>query len=459
MVKKNLRKAKVPKGTRDFGPPDVYIRKYLFDKMISYFEKYGGLPIDTPVIECMETVTNIYGEEFDKQVYKLEKSNQNEENDKEDLLLRYDLTVPGTRYMANNGIVSFKRYQFGKVYRRDTPNIKNGRYREFYQCDFDIIGSDNGQMIQETEILQLIDEILSDVLGDDTYTIKLNSKGILFKILESFNIDKEKYSTVSSTIDKLDKQSINELEAELVEKGINETTANTLMDLLDVIIKLKDSITPIQLLNWLVEQKIISSDDNEYNNLATLFEYLNSLNILNKIDFDPSLARGLDYYTGIIYEVVYKDKSVMSSTIVAGGRYDEMYGKLGNKNDVPMIGVSFGIERIVTILEKQNKDAIINVPTPQVFVATVSKNMIMERTILCLELRRAGLRTDMLYSSNPKMGNQFNYVFENKIPFMVIIGDNEIKKNVIKIKNIDKHEEFEIGRQDGINYLIKELNK
>jgi histidyl-tRNA synthetase len=149
----------------------------------------------------------------------------------------------------------------------------------------------------------------------------------------------------------------------------------------------------------------------------------------------------------------------MSSTIVAGGRYDEMYGKLGNKNDVPMIGVSFGIERIVTILEKQNKDAIINVPTPQVFVATVSKNMIMERTILCLELRRAGLRTDMLYSSNPKMGNQFNYVFENKIPFMVIIGDNEIKKNVIKIKNIDKHEEFEIGRQDGINYLIKELNK
>ena len=454
MGKRQYKTTKNPRGTRDFNSYDVQIREEIFSTLKDIFRKYGGQPIDTPVIECLDTVKNIYGEEFNKLVYKLEDDKLEDKNDginkKEELLLRYDLTVPFARFVANNGLKSFKRYQLGKVYRKDKPNIKNGRFREFYQCDFDIIGEQTGQMIQEAEILNLLVDVLDSILDKNSYKIKLNSRKILFSICKKCGV--YNFNNVCNTIDKLDKldkEHYSEfINKELLEKGEN---INTINNIINFILNTTNNYNSYEMLKILINNDYIDKDiSNEFN---ILFKYLEGCNIMDNIIFDPTIARGLDYYTGLIYEVVYDNEDIISTTIAAGGRYDNLIGKLTKKN-VPAIGVSFGIERIVTILEKTNKLKLED-DNPKVYVATIGKNMICERIKLCQELRRFGIYSDMSYANNPKMPRQLHYVFDNKIPFMIVLGEDELKNGIVTLKDIEKNEQSIMKKKDAIQILLK----
>jgi histidyl-tRNA synthetase len=450
---KRIKKTGNPRGTRDFGPEDVVLRENMIGKIKSLFELYGGLPIDTPVMECMRTVTGLYGEEFDKLVYELD------DQGGEKLILRYDLTVPFARYIANNGLQQFKRYQIGKVYRRDQPQIFRGRYREFYQCDFDIVGGvqyGDMSMLQEIEIIKLLYDILNELINKDTYQIKINHRLIIQNIFTKLGIPSEKINTVTSAVDRMDKVSREVFFKELIEKGISEETATNLLKVLDGLQKLnkQDCYNVLDYLNkeGFVEGELLNS-------MELFFKTLDEFGILKCVEFDPIIARGMDYYTGLIYEATYNDKEIMSSSIAAGGRYDNMLGKLSSKKNIPAIGLSIGLERIITILE--NTQVSVQLPKPVVFVASVGKNMAIHRLKLVLELRERGINADMVYNSNPKMRAQFDKVFEEdniKIPYMLVIGENEINKNTVKLKIMESHEEYEKSRKDALDFLCSITN-
>lgn len=421
----------VPRGTRDFNPSDVYLRKELFERIKNVLICYGGVPIETPVIENMETVKNLYGEEFQKLVYTL---------DDDKLLLRYDLTVPLARYIANNGIINGKFYRVGKVYRKDVPRISKGRYCEFYQYDFDIIGPHIGLMIQEAEILTLTNKIMNNLLGSGNFTILINDRRILKHTLVTCGLDPELFKCVCSTLDKMSKISTDEMTEELAIKGVSGDVIMKILEFVELFQEVRPTIETLQLLtdNGFIQDEVKEE-------LTKLISYINF-----QVQFTPTLARGLDYYTGLIYEVVYNDKNIMESSIAAGGRYDEMLGKLSNKVAIPAIGISFGIERICTILEKVDGNIS---PSIKVYIATIGKDMVKHRIDLCLELRDLSVPTEMSYSRKPKMRRQLDYVFKHNIPYMIVIGSTEVENGTVQMKNIKKKTQAEMSRKDAIKFL------
>lgn len=453
----NQSKCKNARGTRDFGPSDIFIRQKIINILTKHFELYGGVQLDTPVIECYDTIKNLYGDEFNKQVYKLDDDNH------EKTILRYDLTVPLARYVASNGLVNFKRYQIGKVYRKDDPQISKGRYCEFFQGDFDIVGHDYETMTQDTEILCLINDVLNELLNND-YEIKINNRKLLFDVLTNCNVEYHYFNSICSSLDKLDKTDWTDIKNELLTiKLINVDIVNKISDFVNIVMlfKKENAFDPINFNNKLLieiyNKKLIT--DNTFQEIKKLFDniqYVSKINNLNnKIIFEPLLARGLDYYTGSIFEVVYKDLNIMPSTIVAGGRYDNIIGKLGNQGQIPSIGVSFGIERIVTIIQTKNESENFKFKNsiPKVFIATVGKNMEIHKLGLINEFRKNNINVDFFYNKNPKMRQQFEHVFNKNIPYMVIIGENEITNNTVKVKNIKSHTEEEINKNELFNYL------
>ena len=426
-----------PQGTRDFNPHDTRIRKYIIDKITTIFKRYGGEQIDTPVIERLEIVKNIYGEEFDKLVYELD-----DQGDK--LFLRYDLTVPCVRFIANNGLKLFKRYQVGKVYRRDHPQIAKGRYREFYQADFDIIGEDYGQMVQEIEMISLLDNIMKELIND-SYTIKINHRQILFNMIIANGFEEKDINTVCSSIDKMDKLTKEEIMNELVnDKGFTEDSVSSLLQMISDCNNTKNH-TIVDKLNNLKQNKII--DSILYDSLYILFTNIDN----SRIIFDISLARGLDYYTGIVYEVCC-NKRLIASSIAAGGRYDSLIEKMSNKGKIPAIGLSIGIERLVIVIKKlkmyQDKPDV-----PSVFVASVGDDLTVHRIKLCLRLRNAGIHTETVYLKKPKMRSQFKHVFNNNIPYMLVIGEDEIKNNKVRVKIISENKQYDVSNNDIVEHI------
>ena len=445
--------AKPAKGTRDLFPENVYMRKEIYNKIIPIYEKYGGIPIQTPVLERMDIVHGLYGEEFDKSVFTLDDGiDDNGENKSEKLLLRYDLTVPFARFLADNGIIVYRRYQIGPVYRKDNVNVNRGRFREFSQADFDIIGNDNGQMTQEVEILNLLVECLESIISRDTFTIQLNSRVILSDFLSTISIPDNLILPICSTLDKLDKLSDLDWEnciiGELNQKGVPVESISEIILFIRTFKECND--TNKDKLNELLKRNYIKQDT--YEKMIILFNYLDTTGISNYVKFMPTLSRGLDYYTGLIYEVTYNDKNIFESSIAAGGRYNNLVGKLSNIKNISAIGVSLGIDRLITILEKRENK--INLPIPKVYVASVGDNMLGERLKLLCELRKNGIYADMSQSINPKMKNQLNQVFDMKIPYMLVIGENEINKNTVMFKNINTKKQKELDRNDAIKLLI-----
>nr|XP_021387585.1 histidine--tRNA ligase, cytoplasmic [Lonchura striata domestica] len=354
---------KTPKGTRDFGPKEMAIRERAFKAIISCFKRHGAEVIDTPVFELKETLTGKYGEDS-KLIYDLK------DQGGELLSLRYDLTVPFARYLAMNKITNIKRYHIAKVYRRDNPAMTRGRYREFYQCDFDIAGQFD-PMIPDAECLKIVHEILSDLqLGD--FVIKVNDRRILDGMFAVCGVPDSKFRTICSSVDKLDKVPWEEVRSEMVaEKGLSPEAA----DCIGEYVQLHD--------DGLVGM------------------------------FDPK----------------------------------------GRK--VPCVGVSIGIERIFSILEQrlEASEEKIRTTETQVLVASAQKKLLEERLKLISELWDAGIKAEMLYKKNPKLLNQLQYCEETGIPLVAIVGEQELKDGVVKLRIVATREEVNVRRES----LVEEI--
>lgn len=337
------RKPKVPKGTRDYLPEQMAIRDEAFTIIRRVFKRHGAVEIDTPVFELKETLTGKYGEDS-KLIYDL--ADQGGER----LALRYDLTVPFARFLAVNAVGNIKRFHIGKVYRRDQPALSRGRYREFYQCDFDIAGV-YGRMVPDSECLAVACEIL-DALPIGDFGIKLNHRRLLDAILDICGVPAEKFRTICSAVDKLDKEPWEEVRREMVEdKGLSGDVADRIGEF--VVLKGK----PWDMYNSLMTEKKFGDHKGALDameDMKILFEYLDAMDKLKFISFDLSLARGLDYYTGVIYEAVCMNGNTQVGSIGGGGRYDYLVSMFQEAGKVtPTVGVSVGIERVFTLMEER----------------------------------------------------------------------------------------------------------
>ncbi|XP_023934272.2 histidine--tRNA ligase, cytoplasmic isoform X1 [Bicyclus anynana] len=454
---------KTPKGTRDYNPQQMTIRNNVLQKIITVFKRHGAECIDTPVFELKEVLTGKYGEDS-KLIYDLK------DQGGEILSLRYDLTVPLARYLAMNKINNLKRYHIAKVYRRDNPAMTRGRYREFYQCDFDIAGQYD-LMVPDAECLLVVTEILNS-LDIGKYVLKVNHRRLLDGMFETCGVPADKFRSTCSTVDKLDKSPWEEVRTEMInEKGVTPEAA----DRIGEYVRLNGSS---ELADKLLQDEKLSKNKSAVEGLEgikLLLHYCELYGIKDKILFDLSLARGLDYYTGVIYEAVLtqpikignEDQTVGS--IAGGGRYDNLVGMFDSKNkQVPCVGVSIGVERIFSVLEAKLAAGDISVRTSDidVYVASAQKNFLEERMKICAELWNAGIKTEQSYKKNPKMLNQLQHCEENGIPLAVILGESELKRGLVKIRNITTRQEDEIPRDNLVEELksrievldIKEMN-
>ncbi|ESO93792.1 hypothetical protein LOTGIDRAFT_153262 [Lottia gigantea] len=451
---------KTPKGTRDYGPPQMAIREGAFNKIISTFKRHGAETLDTPVFELKETLTGKYGEDS-KLIYDLA------DQGGELLSLRYDLTVPFARFLAMNKIVSIKRYHIAKVYRRDNPAMTRGRYREFYQCDFDIAGQYD-PMIPDAECIKIVAEILQSLdLGN--FVVKVNHRKLLDGMFAACGVPDDKFRCICSAVDKLDKTFWNDVRSEMIdEKGLDPTAA----DKIGEYVQLKGGL---ELIDKLLQDENLNKQKlavEGLEDLKLMLKYCDIFGILDKVSFDLSLARGLDYYTGVIYEAVltgYSHKpnsgegeAESVGSVAGGGRYDGLVGMFDPKNKmVPCVGVSIGIERLFAILEAraQASENKVRTTSTDVFVISAQKNMLEDRLKLCTELWNNDIRTEQSYKKNPKMLSQLQTCETEGIPLAVVIGQSEIENNIVKLRNIATREEREVPRANMVEEIIAELDK
>ncbi|KTF73557.1 hypothetical protein cypCar_00033243 [Cyprinus carpio] len=407
---------KTAKGTRDYNPKQMAIREKVFSIIISCFKRHGAETIDTPVFELKETLTGKYGEDS-KLIYDLK------DQGGELLSLRYDLTVPFARYLALNKITNIKRYHIAKVYRRDNPAMTRGRYREFYQCDFDIAGQYDA-MIPDAECLKIVYEILNELdLGD--FRIKVNDRRILDGMFAVCGVPDEKFRTICSTVDKLDKMAWEDVKKEMVnEKGLSEDVADRIGEYVSM-------QGGQDLAERLLQDPKLSQNKQAFAGLTDmklLFSYLELFQVTDKVVFDLSLARGLDYYTGVIYE------AILSQTIPAS---------------VSTPAEQNGADEAGTSSEK------VRTTETQVLVASAQKNLLEERLKLTSELWNAGIKAEVLYKKNPKLLSQLQHCEETGIPLVAILGEQELKDGVVKLRNVASREEVDVPRAD----LVDEIKK
>jgi histidyl-tRNA synthetase len=440
---------KIAKGTRDYGPEEMRVRQPVFAAIRSVFSRHGAVEIDTPVFERRETLTGKYGEEGGKLIYDLA------DQGGELLSLRYDLTVPFARFVAMRKLEKLKRFHIARVYRRDTPSISRGRFREFYQCDFDIAG-EYAPMVPDAEVVTVAVEILRSLpVGD--FTVKLNHRGILDGMLELAGVPSGKVRTVCSSIDKLDKEPWDAVRAELVgEKGVAPATA----DRIGVLVQ--RSGRPRELLSALTDEGVFAGSDkatSAMSDLRLMFEYLDALGTLDAVTLDLSLARGLDYYTGVIYEVVLLDGTTPVGSIAAGGRYDGLVGMFSaSKSKVPCVGVSIGIERVFAIVEKKAREAdseALSRPPVDVLVASTGGGVSLEdRLRLCRELWAGGVRAET--PSKEKMEKRWlENALEAGYPFICVLGEDEVASGTVTVKRISDKTQISVPRADIVTVLAE----
>ena len=445
-----MTKPSIPKGSRDFSPIEMAKRNYIFGTIRKVFKQYGYVPIETPAMENLSTLLGKYGDEGDKLLFKILNSGDcfaniqpNQLNNTNALTLqvsekglRYDLTVPFARYVVqhqNDIVFPFKRYQIQPVWRADRP--QKGRYREFYQCDVDVIGSRS--LLNEAELLQIIDEVFNKL--DISVTIKINNRKILSGIAEIMGAS-DKLIDITIAIDKIDKAGMDAVKSELISKGISEQAI--------------EQLQPILLLSGTNEEKLeklqkILQESNTgmsgIEELKTLFDYSNTLNITQKIELDLSLARGLNYYTGAIFEVKANDAEIGS--ICGGGRYDDLTGIFGLK-DVSGVGVSFGADRIYDVLTSLRKFPESTSESTKILFANLGEKEIIPCLKYVQYLRSKGIVAE-LYPDILKLKKQFEYADKRAIPFVAVVGESEIANHTISVKNM------QLGEQQ--QYTIEEL--
>jgi histidyl-tRNA synthetase len=448
----------------------MVVRDKIFSTITEVFKRHGGVTIDTPVFELREILAGKYGEDS-KLIYDLA------DQGGEICSLRYALTVPFARFLAmNKSISNIKRYHIAKVYRRDQPAMTKGRMREFYQCDFDIAGTYD-PMLPDAEILRIICEVFEGLGWNGAYTIKLNHRKILDGIFQVCGVPEEKIRTISSAVDKLDKLPWADVRKEMTEeKGLDGEVADRIGEW--VVQKGK-----VDLLEKLRSNESLAANESMkqgMTDLGLLFEYLEAFGVLEQVSFDLSLARGLDYYTGIIYEVVTEgsapsttpgqqdqapkpkkkskgkegegededrsnDPTVGVGSVAAGGRYDNLVGMFSGKTQIPCVGISFGVDRIFSITKaRMAADNALEVRNNEVDVYVMafgSKGFVKERMQICSQLWEAGIKAEFFYKVKPKVPQQFKAAEVNGVPFAIFLGDDEVASGKVKIK--------EMGLKDG----------
>ncbi len=432
-------KPSIPKGTRDFGPAEMNRRNYIFDTIRSVFKLYGYQPIETPSMENLSTLLGKYGEEGDKLLFRILNSGDYLKDVPDQLLqqkapnavsphiaekgLRYDLTVPFARFVVqyrNELVFPFRRYQIQPVWRADRP--QKGRYREFYQCDVDVVGSDS--LLNEAELIQVIDDVFQRL--DLKVIIKINNRKVLAGIAE-FIGHPDKITDITVAIDKLDKIGGEKVNEELTEKGIPPEAVEKLQPVIHLSGSTEEKIAALR--SVLQHSDIAQKGLDE---LQTVFGYIHSMGIQAVVELDLTLARGLNYYTGAIFEV--KSAEVSIGSICGGGRYDNLTGIFGLP-DVSGVGVSFGADRIYDVLEQSGGfPADTTVGTSVLFV-----NFGPAEEKYCLplltKLRAAGISAEM-YPEQAKMKKQMGYADSRKIPYVVLVGEEEMQSGILTLKNM-----------------------
>ena len=437
-----MQKPSIPKGTRDFSPSEIRRRNFIFDIIKLKFEKFGFSPIETPSMEKLSTLTGKYGSEGDQLLFKVLKrgakfdkafAESNIENVKDhdfsDEALRYDLTVPFARYIVqhqNDIVFPFKRYQIQPVWRADRP--QKGRYREFYQCDADVVGSES--LVCEIELISLIQEVLNELKLAD-HTIMINNRKILASLIESCD-STEFFSKITVIIDKVDKIGTQKVIQDLK----NHIPNLKIAELFEELFNLPNSTTDV--FNWL-GNKLKDSELGQkgIQELNYIVESCNVLELKN-VKINLSLARGLDYYTGSIFEVVLNNNSMGS--IVGGGRYDNLTEVFGQKN-LSGVGVSFGAERIYDLMIDLNLFPD-NLDKPSRFMIVDQSESSINGLKLLHFLRSENLEC-ILYPDNNKLKKQLKYAHSNKIPFVVFINENFSLDMKVELKNMDSGEQKE----------------
>lgn len=440
-------KPSIPKGTRDFSPAEMLRRNYIFDTIKGVFQMYGYMPIETPAMENLETLLGKYGEEGDKLLFKVLNSGDYLSKADKDLLgrgdsnrvalqisekgLRYDLTVPFARFVVqhqNELSFPFKRYQVQPVWRADRP--QKGRYREFYQCDVDVIGSDS--LLNEVELLQIVDEVYRRL--NIKVLIKLNNRKVLAGIAEIIG-ETDRLVDITVAIDKLDKIGLEKVRQELAERGLSREAIEKLEPILAVKGSNNEKLASLREMLKNSETGLRGVEE-----IETVLKLVGALKLETSVELDLTLARGLNYYTGAIFEVKALDVEIGS--ITGGGRYDDLTGIFGMPG-MSGVGISFGADRIFDVMNQlELYPEEVSVATQVLFVNFGDKEA-AHCLKLAAELRSKGIKTEV-YPDNAKMKKQMAYADKKQIGYVALLGENEIAKGLITLKDMHSGEQSSI---------------
>lgn len=454
-------KPSIPKGTRDFSPVEMARRNYIFDTIRTVFRLYGYNPVETPAMENLTTLMGKYGEEGDKLLFKILNSGEFLKGVDPALLdgehyprltsqlcekgLRYDLTVPFARYVVqhrNDLQMPFKRYQIQPVWRADRP--QKGRYREFYQCDADVVGSDS--LVNEIELLEMVDEVFRRL--NIRIVLKLNNRKVLAGIAELIGFP-DKIIDITTAIDKLDKIGIDNVNAELIERGLSQEAVERLQPILAISGTVKERL---ERLGELLQTSEVGSIG--VKELQTVINGVTALGLTAELDLDVSLARGLNYYTGTIIEV--KAADVQIGSISGGGRYDNLTGVFGMPG-LSGVGVSFGADRIYDVLLALDLfPAEARATATTVLFANFGDAEVAASLKLAKKLREAGVAAEV-YPDTVKMKKQMGYADASKIPFVAIIGESELADGKVNLKNMTTGEQ--VLTEASVDELLKVIQK
>lgn len=454
-------KPSIPKGTRDFGPEEMSRREFIFDTLRTVFRKYGFQPIETPSMENLSVLTGKYGEEGDRLIFKILNSGNylskvkdfdyNAEHAAKALLpkisekaLRYDLTVPFARFVVMNQHklnFPFRRYQIQPVWRADRP--QKGRYREFYQCDCDVIGSDS--LVNDAELIAIYDEAFA-ALGFPSVRILLNNRKVLAGIAEVAGA-KDKMVDICVAIDKLDKIGEDKVRVELENKSIGKAAQDEIFRIISFEGSNEEKIE-------LLREAFKDSEEGlkGANEIAEVLKLLSAFELKGaQVEFDLKLARGLNYYTGSIYEV--KAVGIEYGSIGGGGRYDDLTGVFGLK-DLSGVGISFGADRIYDVMHLQDLFQEVELPGVKVVLMNFGGEAFMESLRLLGKLRAEGIAAE-IYPDEGKMKKQFKFADKRNAEYALSIGSQEKEQGICKLKNLRTGEEFILSQPEVIAHLTK----
>ena len=438
-------KPSIPKGTRDFSPEEMMRRTHIFDTIKGVFRLFGYAPLETPSMENLSTLLGKYGDEGDKLLFKILNSGDYGAKLSDEELrqaskicekgLRYDLTVPFARYVVqhqNEIVFPFKRYQIQPVWRADRP--QKGRYREFYQCDVDVIGSKS--LLSEVELVDIVARVFSK-LGISV-TLKMNNRKILYGIAESIG-HADKMMDITVAIDKLDKIGLDNVKSELRERGIDDEAINKLQPILELSGTNDEKLETLSNVIGGSETGVLGIEE-----MRTIFAGVAKAGIALTPELDLSLARGLNYYTGAIFEVKANDYQIGS--ISGGGRYDDLTGIFGMPG-MSGVGISFGADRIYDVMLGLNLFPEELACSTKVFFVNLGKAEEEAAMPIISQLRDNGIATE-IYPESAKMKKQMEYANRRGIPYVVIIGSNELERGVATVKNMRSGEQMEVSLND-----------